>query len=35
VHRFDLVTMDESSAEILAELEEVFKEAWDERPTVE
>jgi hypothetical protein len=35
VHRFDLVTMDESSAEILAELEEVFQGAWDERPRPE
>lgn len=35
VHRFDLVTMDESSAEILAELEEAFKKAWDERPIAE
>ncbi|NIM70643.1 MAG: hypothetical protein GTN86_08465 [Xanthomonadales bacterium] len=33
VHRFDLATMDESSAEILAELEGMFKTAWDERPT--
>jgi formate-dependent nitrite reductase cytochrome c552 subunit len=35
VHRFDLVMMDESSAEILAELEAAFKKAWDERPTAE
>ncbi len=35
VHRFDLVMMDESSAEILAELEEMFKKAWDKRPTAE
>ena len=35
VHRFDLVTMDESSAEILAELEAMFKTAWDEKPTPE
>jgi formate-dependent nitrite reductase cytochrome c552 subunit len=35
VHRFDLVTMDESSAEILAELEAAFKKAWDDRPTAE
>lgn len=35
VHRFDLATMDGSSAEILAELEEMFKAAWDERPTPE
>ena len=35
VHRFDLVMMDESSAEILAELEEMFKKAWDKRPRAE
>ena len=35
VHRFNLATMDQSSAEILAELEEMFKRAWDERPTSE
>jgi len=33
VHRFDLIAMDESSAEILTILEEMFKKAWDERPT--
>jgi hypothetical protein len=33
VHRFDLETLDENSAEILAELEEMFKQAWDEKPT--
>ena len=35
VHRFDLATMDESSAEILGVLEEMFKKAWDTRPTAE
>ena len=35
VHRFDLVTMDESSAEILAELEEMFKTTWEEKPAPE
>jgi len=33
VHRFDLGSMDESSAEILEELEVMFKKAWDDRPT--
>jgi formate-dependent nitrite reductase cytochrome c552 subunit len=32
VHRFDLVAMDESSAEILNQLEAAFRKAWDEKP---
>lgn len=35
VHRFDLATMDETTAEILAELEGMFKKAWDEKPVPE
>jgi hypothetical protein len=35
VHRFDLETIDVSSAEILAEVERIFKHAWDEKPSPE
>lgn len=35
VHRFNLVAMDESSAEILTQLEEAFRKAWDQRPKAE